>query len=246
MPSRWRSPTVCGARWRTAAVRSSSCASPCSARSPPTRGAPRPHRAHSAPDGGRGGGSVVRHRPRRAGRAGGAVRALDEEASVATMLGNLLRADGFEGWLMEEALGDLVGVATERLRELSGGQYSLVLDDRVFSARPRQRRRDPQRAHAVGGRDVPRLAVARSRAGRADRRARRPRARRSWSRSSSTRGSARSIRRRSTRSRRRSRSWRNRAAGRLVTHIRDLADRMPTRPGGHEDAPDRRVVRVEA
>ena len=42
------------------------------------------------------------------------------------MLGNLLRSDGFEKWLLQEVLEDLVSRATIRLRELSGGQFSLV------------------------------------------------------------------------------------------------------------------------
>ena len=50
---------------------------------------------------------------------------LTEQAQVAEKLGNLLRADGFESWLMETALHRLVEQATKRLYVLSNGQYSL-------------------------------------------------------------------------------------------------------------------------
>ena len=51
---------------------------------------------------------------------------------VSTMLGNLLRSDGFEKWLLQEVLIDLVARATVRLAELSGGQFSLVSGDGGF------------------------------------------------------------------------------------------------------------------
>jgi exonuclease SbcC len=58
-----------------------------------------------------------------------------EEASVTTELGRLLRAEGFEQWLLAEALDELVERATDRLRELSDGRYSLVADDNHFRIR---------------------------------------------------------------------------------------------------------------
>jgi exonuclease SbcC len=58
------------------------------------------------------------------------VATLQEEASVADTLGGLLRADGFESWLMRAALQQLVEAASVRLMELSGGQYSLELEER--------------------------------------------------------------------------------------------------------------------
>ena len=53
-----------------------------------------------------------------------------EEEQVATMLGNLLRANSFERWLCTEALDSLVIEASETLMELSDGQYQLDRDDR--------------------------------------------------------------------------------------------------------------------
>jgi exonuclease SbcC len=61
------------------------------------------------------------------------VAALRDEASVADTLGGLLRADGFEGWLMRSALEQLVEAASVRLMDLSAGQYSLELEERTRS-----------------------------------------------------------------------------------------------------------------
>jgi DNA repair protein SbcC/Rad50 len=57
------------------------------------------------------------------------------DAAVAGALANHLRADGFERWILEEALRELVSGATALLQELSGGAYSLTLDakSRVFA-----------------------------------------------------------------------------------------------------------------
>jgi exonuclease SbcC len=52
------------------------------------------------------------------------------EQQVATMLGNLLRANTFERWLCTEALDSLVLEASQTLMELSGGQYQLDRGDR--------------------------------------------------------------------------------------------------------------------
>ena len=53
-----------------------------------------------------------------------------EDAQVAAMLGNLLRANSFERWLCSEALDSLVREASATLMELSGRQYELDRDDR--------------------------------------------------------------------------------------------------------------------
>ncbi len=68
----------------------------------------------------------------RAGKVGTEVAALRDEAAVADELGGLLRANGFPRWLLEEAMHDLVDRATVRLRELTADQYSLVADDGAF------------------------------------------------------------------------------------------------------------------
>src|SRR4030095_1107431 len=60
---------------------------------------------------------------------------LDAERAVADQLGHLLRADGFEAWLMEAALGELIDAAGERRRELSSGQFSRELIGRDVMVR---------------------------------------------------------------------------------------------------------------
>ncbi len=57
---------------------------------------------------------------------------LRSEQRVQESLGRHLAASGFEGWLLTEALEDLVDRASVRLKELSNGQYSLAAADRVF------------------------------------------------------------------------------------------------------------------
>jgi DNA repair protein SbcC/Rad50 len=52
-----------------------------------------------------------------------------EERTLAKALGDHLRADGFERWLLSRALRLLVHGASSILRELSSGAYSLALDD---------------------------------------------------------------------------------------------------------------------
>ncbi len=52
----------------------------------------------------------------------------DEEAEVAGALATHLKADRFEKWLLDEAVAELLGGATTVLHELSGGAYSLELD----------------------------------------------------------------------------------------------------------------------
>ncbi len=61
------------------------------------------------------------------------VEALRTEREVANELGRLLRSDGFEKWLLEEAVGDLMSRASERLLQLSNRQYSFSADSTDFS-----------------------------------------------------------------------------------------------------------------
>ena len=55
-------------------------------------------------------------------------RGLVERRQVAEELGRHLRADRFEKWILDEALQRLVEGAADLLRELSSGAYSLTLD----------------------------------------------------------------------------------------------------------------------
>ncbi len=61
------------------------------------------------------------------------VKARSEERDVYDLLGRQLSASGFEQWLLAEAVDDLVARATDVLRELSNGQFSLSSDDRSFT-----------------------------------------------------------------------------------------------------------------
>ncbi len=60
------------------------------------------------------------------------VEGLRTEQRVAGELGRLLRSDGFERWLLAEAVGDLLDRASERLLALSNGQYSFDADGTGF------------------------------------------------------------------------------------------------------------------
>jgi exonuclease SbcC len=57
------------------------------------------------------------------------VKAHQERAEVAKALGTHLSSRGFERWLLDEALGQLADGASLILRDLSAGQYSLALDE---------------------------------------------------------------------------------------------------------------------
>ncbi|MBO3746061.1 SMC family ATPase [Streptosporangiaceae bacterium NEAU-GS5] len=66
----------------------------------------------------------------RAARLAEQAAASEQEARVARELALLLRADRFERWLCEEALGLLASAASQTLHELSDGQYELGLSDK--------------------------------------------------------------------------------------------------------------------
>jgi exonuclease SbcC len=58
------------------------------------------------------------------------VASVREEVGVATELARLLRSTGFEQWIVNEALEALVIGASTTLEQLSNGQYALAVDDR--------------------------------------------------------------------------------------------------------------------
>jgi DNA repair protein SbcC/Rad50 len=53
-----------------------------------------------------------------------------EQVHVASELARLLRSTGFEQWIVNEALKSLVEGASAMLEQLSSGQYALAVDDR--------------------------------------------------------------------------------------------------------------------
>ena len=72
----------------------------------------------------------VRQDRAQAARLDKQVAARKEQADVAAMLGNLLRANKFETWLCSEALSALVEEASATLMELTGDEYELTLTPR--------------------------------------------------------------------------------------------------------------------
>jgi exonuclease SbcC len=62
----------------------------------------------------------------------GQLKQQEEAAAVAKTLARHLAANGFEGWLMAEALETLVEGANRRLDDLSAGAFSLQLERREF------------------------------------------------------------------------------------------------------------------
>lgn len=60
------------------------------------------------------------------------IKDLDEQAEVASTLRNLLRANQFPEWLIEEALQLLVLEASETLRKLTNDEFSLALGEQEF------------------------------------------------------------------------------------------------------------------
>lgn len=60
---------------------------------------------------------------------------LHQTEQVAEDLGRLLAANGFERWLLEEALDELITGASDRLFALSSGQFSLERRDNDFAVR---------------------------------------------------------------------------------------------------------------
>ncbi len=69
----------------------------------------------------------------RAERAARELVAATEEEQVASLVTKLLRADRFGAWILDEAVQQLVEGATGMLQRLSGGAYSLVLDGKDFA-----------------------------------------------------------------------------------------------------------------
>jgi len=80
------------------------------------------------------------------------VAQLEESQQVHDMLGNrLLKSSGFEQWMMEEVVHALVERASERLFELSGGQYSIESDDMEFEVRDHRNGDELRNARTLSG-----------------------------------------------------------------------------------------------
>jgi|GEM_PF-3450002 len=116
------------------------------------------------------------------------VEGLRNEQRVASELGRLLRSDGFERWLLAEAVGDLLDRAVERLLALSNGQYSFDADGTGFDVCDHHNADQKRQAKTLSGGEtfLASLALSDSHAEMA------PEGARGWIRCSSTRVSARS------------------------------------------------------
>lgn len=79
------------------------------------------------------------------------VAKLAETKTVNEALGRQLSASGFERWLLEEALDDLVARASVRLRELSSSQYSLAAEDGVFRIIDHNNADEPRDVRTLSG-----------------------------------------------------------------------------------------------
>ena len=80
------------------------------------------------------------------------VKKLEESQQVHGILGNrLLKSSGFEQWMMEEVIQALVGRASERLYELSNGQYSIESDEMDFEVRDHRNGDELRDARTLSG-----------------------------------------------------------------------------------------------
>jgi exonuclease SbcC len=70
---------------------------------------------------------------------------------VARQLALHLQTNNFEAWLMEAALGELVETASVRLRELTSGQFSLALVDQAFMVRDHANADELRSARTLSG-----------------------------------------------------------------------------------------------
>lgn len=79
------------------------------------------------------------------------IEGLRRDEAVASQLGWLLRADGFERWLLEEAVADLVERANDRLLALSNQQYSFVAEGTSFDIRDHHNADEVRGAKTLSG-----------------------------------------------------------------------------------------------
>ena len=86
----------------------------------------------SALAGARAAAARIAERREEAAALAGRQRAAQEHQQVARLLGDLLRADHFQRWLVTEAADDLVTTASATLSALSSGQFDLVYEEGDF------------------------------------------------------------------------------------------------------------------
>jgi exonuclease SbcC len=79
------------------------------------------------------------------------IEALEVETVVADQLGRHLSARGFEQWLMADVMHDLASRASARLAELSSGAFSLVTDGADFQIRDHRNADELRSARTLSG-----------------------------------------------------------------------------------------------
>lgn len=79
------------------------------------------------------------------------VAELEDSLQVHELLGVQLRSSGFEQWLLDEVVQGLVERAGERLFELSAGQYSIEANDMVFAVRDHRNGDELRDARTLSG-----------------------------------------------------------------------------------------------
>lgn len=87
----------------------------------------------------------------RAAAARQQVAELKETHEVHAMLGTLLKADGFERWIMDEVVAGLVDRASGRLFQLSNEQYSLEAEGMEFKVRDHRNGDERRDAKTLSG-----------------------------------------------------------------------------------------------
>jgi exonuclease SbcC len=171
---------------------------------------------------------------------------LEETIALNREMGQLLSVSGFERWLVQSALDDLLARATDRLFELSAGQFSLESEDGEFSIRDHRNADEVRNVRTLSGGETflaslaLALALAESIADLATEGG--PRLESMFLDEGFGTLDPDTLDIVATTMEELS------ASGRLigiVTHIRDLADRMPVRFEVHKDATTARVERVE-
>ncbi len=171
---------------------------------------------------------------------------LEETIALNREMGQLLSVSGFERWLVQSALDDLLARATDRLFELSAGQFSLESEDGEFSIRDHRNADEVRNVRTLSGGETflaslaLALALAESIADLATEGG--PRLESMFLDEGFGTLDPDTLDVVATTMEELS------ASGRLigiVTHIRDLADRMPVRFEVHKDATTARVERVE-
>lgn len=93
----------------------------------------------------------ARHRQEQMAQTRQTVAELEESHDVHELLGIQLRSSGFEQWLLDEVIQSLVDRASDRLFDLSRGQYSIEADAMSFQVRDHRNGDELRDARTLSG-----------------------------------------------------------------------------------------------